>query len=248
MITLAIKSFYLWTPFSLSEPINDAFSLAQPEKWEIPPPDFIDRKKQRKLNDFSKLVLHSAIKCSTPENRNFITVLSSRNGDINNALKVLQDIAKDELVSPQMFVNSVLNMPFAHYSIFFQNDLPSSAISSSESSLGYGFLETALNLKRFCENDVLLTCADLPLNGDLETYSDTPCLPYSLSMIISNDDNQKNRFCFEYEPYTGQRKQNQVPDALEFYFRFLNGSNDTFISETSDSRFTWKRQSPVPNF
>jgi len=248
MITLAIKSFYLWTPFSLIEPIRDVYSLPQPEKWEIPSPDFIDKKKQRKLNDFSKLVLHSAIKCSAPENRSYITVLSSRNGDINNALKVLQDIVKDELISPQMFVNSVLNMPFAHYSIFFQNNLPSSAISTNESSLGYGFLEAALNLKRFNGNDVLLTCADLPLDGDLESYSDTSYLPYSLSMIISNDDNQNKRFCFEYEPYTGQKKQNQIPDALEFYFHFLNGSNDTFISETSDSRFTWKKQSPVCNF
>ncbi len=245
MITLAIKSFYLWTPFSLSEPINDLHSLAQPEKWEVPSPDFIDKKKQRKLNDFSKLVLHSAIKCSAPENRNFITILSSRNGDINNALKVLQDIAKDELVSPQMFVNSVLNMPFAYYSIFFQNNLPSSAISTSESSLGYGFLEAVMNLQRFKGNNVLLTCADLPLDGDLEDYCDTHYLPYSLSMIISNDHNQKIRCCFDCEPNSNQKKQNQIPDALEFYFHFLNGSNDTFVSETSDFRFIWKKQSPA---
>ena len=244
MISLAMKSFYLWTPFSLSEPIEDFYSLPLPQKWEIPPPDFIDKKKQRKLNDFSKLVLHSAIKCCAPENRSYITVLSSRNGDINNAFKVLQDIAKGELVSPQMFVNSVLNMPFAHYSIFFQNNLPSSAISSNESSLGYGFLEAVLNLKRFGGNYVLLTCADLPLEGDLEAYSDTSYVPYSLSMIISNDDDQKKGFCFEYEPHTGKKKQNRLPDALDFYFHFLNGNNDTFISETPDSRFVWKKHSP----
>ncbi len=242
MITLAIKSFYLWTPFSLSEPLSDLDSRFRHEKWEIPAPDLIDKKKQRKLNNFSKLVLHSAIKCTNAENRNFITVLSSRNGDINNGLKILQDIANGELISPQMFVNSVLNMPFAHYSIFFGNKLPSSAISSSESSLCYGFLETVLNLKRFCGNDILLTCADLPLDADLEAYSNTSCLPYSLSMIISTDKTQQNQLCFDFEPICGQKKQNQMFDALEFYFHFLNGNKDIFTSETSDFRFTWKRQ------
>ncbi len=242
--TLTIKSFYLWTPFSFVNTSGQNHSYVLPEKWEIPTPDFIDKKKLRKLNDLSKLILHSAIRCSTPENRNFITVLSSRNGDINNALKLLQDIANDELVSPQMFVNSVLNMPFAHYSIFFGNNLPSSAISSSQSSLGYGFLEAMLNLKRFKGNDILLTCADLPLEGGLEVYSDTPCLPYSLSMILSNDDSAQNRVCFEYESFCGTEKQKQIPDALDFYFHFLNQDNDTFISETSDSRFTWRRHSP----
>ncbi len=243
MITLSIKSFFLWTPFPLVESEKDRPSFIQSEEWEIPAPDFVDKKKQRRLNELSKLVLHSAIKCTTAEKRNFVTVLSSRNGDINNALKVLQDISHNELVSPQMFVNSVLNMPFAYYSIFFGNNLPSSAVSSSESSLGYGFLEAVLNLRRFPGNDVLLTCADLPLNGDLKGFNNTPYLPYSLSMVISEDVSAQNRICFNHETFNGRKVRSQIPDALEFYHHFLNEDNDFYASETSDSRFTWKKQS-----
>lgn len=245
MITFSIKSFFLWTPFLPIESSGSP-SLVQTKDWEIPAPDFIDKKQQRRLNELSKLVLYSAIKCTNPENRKLVTVLSSRNGDINNALKILQDIAKEELVSPQMFVNSVLNMPFAYYSIFFRNNLPSSAICSSESSLCYGFLEAAMNLKRFPGNDVLLTCADLSLNDDLEAFNDTPYLPYSLSMIISSDDSVQNRICFGHEAFNGTKKQNQIPDVLDFYFHFLKEDNDFFASETSDSRFTWKKLSIPP--
>lgn len=240
---LSIKSFFLWTPFSQIDFERGKQPLRLSEEWELPVSDIIDKKKQRRLNELSKIVLHSATKCITSENKNFVTVLSSRNGDINNALKILQDIKAGELISPQMFVNSVLNMPYAYYSIFFNNNLPSSAISSSESSLCYGFLEAAMNLNRFPGKDVLLTCADLPLDNDLKCYNDTSYLPYSLSLIISKEKSDQNMISFDYESFKGTKNQNRIPDALDFYYHFLSDNNVFFASETSDSRFIWKKHS-----
>ncbi len=214
MINLSIKSYFLWTPFTSSEVVNNTNPSPKSKTFEIPALDFIDKKKQRRLNELSRLVLYSAVKCTTPQMRNCTTILSSRHGDINSALKVLQDIAHDELISPQMFVNSVLNMPFAYYAIFFSNNLSSSAISSSESSLGYGFLEAVLNLKRFPTNDILLTCADIPLEGDLEKFNDSPYLPYSFSLLISGDESAQNRISFDYEPVSGVEKSGKIPDVL----------------------------------
>lgn|SRR5690554_4095669 len=241
MVTFSIKNYFFWTPFSVVETENNIFAYDKSDDWKIPALEYIEKRNQRRLNKLSRLVLYSAIKCTTPEKRNYVTVLSSRNGEINNALRILQDISNDELVSPQMFVNSVYNMPFAYYSIFFGNNLPSSAIASSESSLGYGFLEAVLNLKRFPGHDVLLTCADYPLENELGVLNDKSCLPYSFSVIISNDSYGDNRISFDYEMLKDGNRRNDVPDAVKFYYGFLKQDKEIFISETSDSRFTWKK-------
>ena len=72
------EEFLFMDPFSLGETIEISFCLYP--KMGIH--SILSIRKKWKLNDFSKLVLHSAIK--QPENRSYITVLSS-SGDINNA-------------------------------------------------------------------------------------------------------------------------------------------------------------------
>ena len=62
---------------------------------------------------------------------------------------------------------------------------------------------------------MLLTCADLPLEGDLEAYSDTSYVPYSLSMIISNDDDQR-KDSVSNTSHTQVKSKNRLPDALDF--------------------------------
>ena len=103
-------------------------------------------------------------------------------------------------------------------------------------------MEAVLNLKRFPTNDILLTCADIPLEGDLEKFNDSPYLPYSFSLLISGDESAQNRISFDYEPVSGVEKSGKIPDVLEFYNSFLNGDSVFFKTETSDLCFSWRKQ------
>ncbi len=240
---LSVKSIYLWTPQEQNDPAG------QSNSFQLPVIETIPKRELRRLNKLSKIALFSSIQCTENHNREHLaTVFCSRHGDINNTLGVFSDIAHEQLVSPHIFSGSVFNMPFAYYSIFFNDKHPSTAVSSSSLQFSFGFLESVLNLNRFKPTDILYTCADLPLEGELQSFNDHKKLPYSISLVLAGDLSSGDILEFHYSSGTSTDKTvDPIPDAFTFYEWYTQNSTQPLTIKKGCDSFTYKKFSQTNN-
>jgi Beta-ketoacyl synthase, N-terminal domain len=127
-----------------------------------PDVSFVEPMLRRRLSSLAKMSLKVAHDCAhdIPDVR---FVFASRHGDLARTTTMLNDLAAHEPVSPTAFSMSVLNASAGLFSILQGNRAPSTAISATACSLGYGLLEASLQLATHPEQSVLLVYADEPV-------------------------------------------------------------------------------------
>lgn len=133
---------------------------------------FIPANTRRRLNLFDKHVLYLINECLDDDVENI--VLSSRYGEFDRLLRLIEQAQEANEVSPMAFSASVHNYSLGQISLLKQNTIPTISISAGEDSFYAGFV-TALSMNKkkivYCyadnsDEEIFGTCFMLNLQGD----------------------------------------------------------------------------------
>jgi hypothetical protein len=143
---------------------------------------FIDPLQRRKLNRFSKGILHCAQRAWDGEECRI--VLSSRYGDVARTLEMLEMMARGEEVSPTSFSLSVHNVPAAIFSLIKNLRAPICAMGAGEETFGWGLVAAALAWRDKPESPLLFLHGDDLLPEQLRPYRAPGEMPHAIACWI----------------------------------------------------------------
>jgi len=149
----------------------------------LPDVSFIAPLVRRRLSLLSRMTLRLAQDCAhdRPSAR---VVFASRHGEINRTTALLDELAREEALSPTAFSTSVLNAGAGQFSILKANTAPATAISAASESFGYGLLEACAQLASHPESPVLFIYADESLPDIYQGTDDSSAPAHALGLLL----------------------------------------------------------------
>lgn len=130
---------------------------------------------RRRLTRLGRMALQSSWGCQHDE-LGMPMVFASRYGDVGRSLDLLDELAREGVVSPTGFSLSVHNAIAAMYSIGRSDRNNSICVSAGRSSAAAGLVEAA-GLLADGAPEVLLVCYDEALPADYAVFQDDqPCI------------------------------------------------------------------------
>lgn len=239
-LQLNILSSYCWIdPDSQNnaakEQLSSIADFGEISLQQIPPI------KRRRLNGLSKLAMHTSLGCledSGIEPSQPLTVFGSQHGELNRTVSIVEGMLKDHEVSPKDFSLSVHNATLGLYSIFSKNKQPGTSIAAESNTFGYALVESYNLLQRFPDSKVLLTCFDMEVGQPFAELQRKGYPGYSLSLLLANESEHKNKLAFNFE-FTERQRTPELPLALEFFkFWHSDSSKQTLCSLNTDWNFS----------
>lgn len=119
-------------------------------------------------------------------------VFASRHGDTALTFSLLEEMGKDEPMSPTGFSLAVHNAVSGLFSIARNDTSEVTAIAASEGLVTQALIETAgqlLNHER-----VLCVIYDVPLPAPYQRYTQTDPFPYAVAMVLSRHSGEQYAF------------------------------------------------------
>ncbi len=137
---------------------------------------------RRRLDKSGRIALHTAYEC-LGERKDIPMIFASRNGETPRSVRLLQDIAKDELLSPTEFGLSVHNATGGMFTIARQDMASCSAIAAGIETLPHALLEAFLQLEEVPE--ILVVLYDDALPEAFSHYADQAQIPFACSLLLT---------------------------------------------------------------
>lgn len=164
-----------------------AWSIWEENPQDRSPPDirYVNAGLRRKVSTLTKMSLKAANDC-VGDYEAVRVVYASQHGDLSKTTKMLDNLAKDEALSPTDFSMSVLNTFSGVFSIAKKETQPSNSISSGFSSFGFGLLEAYLQLKNNPDTPVLYVYADEPAPEQYQVINQQ-FSPHALAILLARD-------------------------------------------------------------
>jgi hypothetical protein len=194
---------------------------------------------RRRLGRLGRVVMRTA--CDIPQNGAHM-VFSSRYGESSQTVKLLQDLAKNEPLSPTKFSTSVHNGLAGLFSIHSKNTAPHTVIAAGKNSFLHALLETVALLIEKPGRSVLLVHYDEPLPEFYEPFvdHDVPMLSLAMHLVGRQDSDEKLDVTISCEDKLDDPCN--MDGALSF-IRFLTGQGDGWVWPMGPK--TWKCQTHV---
>ncbi len=165
---------------------------------------FIPANTRRRLNLFDKHVLYLINECLDDGVENI--VLSSRYGEFDRLLRLIEQAQETNEVSPMAFSASVHNYSLGQFSLLKQNTIPTISISAGEDSFYAGFVTAAsMNEKKnvYCyadnsDDEIFGMCFMLNLQGnDFKLKSKEIKSLLNINSVVDFFENEKESDLFE---------------------------------------------------
>lgn len=165
-----------WTnkPLSQNTDLPEAPKLAQ-----------IPAMKRRRYSRLTKMQLDAAFQADAPNTCR--SIFSSRHGELERTIGLLENIVSQEPLSPTAFSQSVHNTASGIYSILTDNRAASTSIAAGKESLPQAFIEAYCQLLENPE-PLLLVFADQPVPNVYTQFVDEPELPLSMAFLLALPD------------------------------------------------------------
>jgi hypothetical protein len=175
---------------------------------------FVPAMLRRRCTRLARMILHVAFAaCAEPERARARSVFASRHGGINDALPLIEQVARGEPISPTRFSHSVHNAPSGLFALAAGNRAASSAVAAMEDTCAAGLIEALGMLERAPEPDasVLLVAADEPLPEAMAGFVAEPAA-FAVALWLGRSG-PGPRLALELAP--GPATRPAWPDALE---------------------------------
>jgi len=182
-VTLGVNAWSVWYPgCEEGVPIPDR---SEEESKVAPLVHFLPAIARRRLSRLTKMALQVAHDIF-PEEHQVRTVFASQHGELKRCVGLLQDLARDELLSPTAFSMSVHNSASGVYSIQNGNTMASTALAARKDSLAAAFLEAAALILSGRDDRVMVVLADEPLCTPYETFDDNS-KTFALALLLTSE-------------------------------------------------------------
>lgn len=137
---------------------------------------------RRRYSALTKMQLEAAFQCDAPQQCR--TIFSSRHGELNRTLGLLDNVVNREALSPTAFSQSVHNTASGIYSILKGNRSSSTSISAGEETLYQALVEAYAQLHED-PTPLLLVFGDEPVPQVYRQFTDEPELPISMAFVLT---------------------------------------------------------------
>ena len=172
------------------------------------------------------------------------SVFATQGGESEVTLELLQQLAKNELLSPLKFGLSVHNASAGLFSIASKNKSPSTTIASGNETFACGLCELLTQLVQQTEDEILLVAADEWMPEILRNNYVPRSYHYSLALLISKSTDFHN-LEISYSPNArlkAQPPQEELPQPLEFIRWMLSGEDESLLEAPSFSLRCQKKE------
>ena len=184
-----LPSMQLWN--SWAEGVGELDPFEQnPELLQTPSVSFLPMSLRKKLSAVAKLGLFLMNETLDKEQAASLPiVMSSRHGESQTTVDILESIAKNEPMSPMSFSRSVHNSTVGMFSIANNNQSRNVAISGMEFSFGMGMIEAVTQL--YADQDlekILYVYVDEAVPVPFKPFIDNPPVNYGAAFILSKKE------------------------------------------------------------
>jgi len=150
----------------------------------VPEIDFVAPMIRRRLSNLSKSGLSVANAC-LKDVSNVRLIFASRHGELKRSSEILHAISAGEPVSPTAFSLSVLNAMTGIFGMTRHDQLPATALSAGDQTLGYAMLEAYAQFATCRSEPVLLVYADEPADALYGVFDNEVCAG-ALAILIDD--------------------------------------------------------------
>ena len=183
-------------------------------------------------------VMHALESGMAREIRSVPIVHATRYGEYDKAFRVMDGLCKGVAASPAAFSQSVHNTPAGLYSIFNEDEAPSTTISAGTSTPEQAFVEAAALLA--CgQGQVRVLLSDAPLPEAYKTWKQPDDQAWAAAILVTAPAADGDTVTLTWQSAKGADGAVCSTSALA---SFLSGDLDAH--QVSDGRlvWTWKRE------
>jgi hypothetical protein len=222
--TMKPVSFYLrgwsyWTPDQSSEK-----------------PEAVPALLRRRVSALGRQALSLA--WGLPEAANARLILSSRHGEFDRTLSLLEAAADQSSLSPADFTMSVHNALIGLLSIAHGNRGGHIAIAAGHESFCFGLLEAIACLKEKPEEPIVLIHFDEALPGAFAKFNESESQPIALALALSaTGDGQPIQMQFE----EWQQEVKSITSPAHDFLNFLVDNAAEATSINANRKWRWTR-------
>lgn len=199
-ISQLVISFNAWSPSCPETQLwkdwaNNSLTTAEPlqidsAKPQSPEVSFLPipmRKKLSAMNKIGMFLMHHTL--NETQRTTIPIVMSSRFGEVNTMVELLNLIADNQASSPISFSRSVHNATVGLYSIAAKNQSSNSAISAMENSFASGLLEALLQMYALPIGEPVLYCyVDEAMPEIFNAYNQDPPVNYGVAFVLQRSE------------------------------------------------------------
>lgn len=210
---------------------------------------FIKPMLRRRFSRLTRMALQTAFDClsSYPScsDHTIRTVFCSRHGEIHRTKLLLDDIIKQDAISPMGFSLSVHNTASGLYSIASGNQAPSSAIAAGSDTLEMAVIDALGHLHREPSQAILLVLADEPLPEFYQSYDHENAQPYSVALLLGANSHPGAKTS-NLHALSAQAKQvsaeptKQLPHGLQL-LRYLLSDKPSCLLQGERLAWNWSK-------
>ncbi len=206
----------------------------------VPDAKFLPAMLRRRCTPLSKILLKVAAEgCPEEEREGVRTVFASRHGSINESVGLLENVARNERISPAIFSHTVHNAQAGLFSIAMGNRQASSSLAARDDSFGCGLLEALGHLEREPERPVLFVMGDVPLDPVFAALVDEPACAYGVGLLLDPGEGE-GRLEVGLERAGPDAEPLPWPPAVEFLRGWLAGES-SFTVASARHRWCFER-------
>lgn len=193
---------------------------------------------RRRLTRWGRQALEVAGPCATRLNVDTPVIFSSRHGDTQRTLGLLEALAAGDPLSPNAFSLSVHNSALGLFTILHKLQAPSLALAAGRETLAHAWVEAVTHLAAGAPR-VLLVHTDEPLAGTYEPFIDELDIPASIALVLERKPTAGAvPVSLSCESFTG------VPDNRSLLLAFLAwwfSFEPKLHYGAGDKRWCWER-------
>lgn len=191
---------------------------------------------RRRLTTLGKPALEAVLALGV-EGECIPSVFSSRHGDTGLTLSLLEEMGRDEPMSPKGFALAVHNAVAGLYTIFCKNTSNVTAISAMDGLVVNSLLESVGQLQT--AEKVLCVIYDMPLPELYRPYSSGPSFPYAIAVVLSRSQGESYLFEQVHSKPTGTENNSEL-DSLDF-LSLLTGVTSEMVSKSNGGAWVIKK-------
>ncbi|MDD1791866.1 beta-ketoacyl synthase chain length factor [Enterovibrio sp. ZSDZ42] len=204
-----------------------------PEGENTPPASAIPAMMRRRMSAISKLAVQIATELIEHESVDFV-VFSSRHGELQRTITLLNEIQAGQDASPTAFSQSVHNTAAGLFTIATKQAIPATSLSGGEDSFHYALTEAAIYLTENPKHKVLVVDFDAPLPEPYTPFNQYHVPPYAFGVIIEHGE----QFTVSRSSASRHDATLLLPQALAFYANVMNAA-PTFVIQSSRQHWEW---------
>lgn len=205
-----------------------------PQEAAAPVASAIPAMMRRRMSPLSKIVVQVAATLSADEDIAY-SVFSSRHGELQRTLQLLQEILAGEPASPTAFSQSVHNTAAGLFTIATKKPIPATSLAGGADGFHYALLEAFIYLNQHPDKKVLVVDFDAPLPDVYAQFEPYTTAPYAIGMVLQAGD----QIQIQRSVPTTEVDHTVLPQALEFYRQWL-GKNADFEMLSARQHWSWQ--------